>query len=113
MSETWLAWTHTTDASTGGGAYQSQQALGETDEAALLVFKALHTRLRRESTESLKWFIHTLGHSPQRPLALSDMLQCLAAADACAKGQTVGIGGWVITAAWFGGTWSIEDIRKT
>ena len=78
--------------------------------------EATHTRLRRESIESLQWFIHTLGHSPQRPLATPDMLHCLAAADACAEGQTVGIGGWVITgsaAAWFGETWSIAEIRKT
>ena len=47
---------------------------------------------------------------------MPEMLQCLAAADACAEGHTVGIGGWVITgsaAAWFGETWSIEEIRKT
>ena len=77
--------------------------------------EATQTRLRRESTESLKWFIHTL-HPPQRPLATPELLQCLAAADACAEGQQVGIGGWVITgsaAAWFGEMWSIEEVRKT
>ena len=77
--------------------------------------EASHTRLRRESAESLKWFASTISHSPQRPLAMPSTLQCLAAADACAENTKVGIGGWVITptaVAWFAEMWDISELRK-
>ena len=54
--------------------------------------------------ESLKWFATVLGNAPERPLAMEELFQCLAAADACAEGTTIGIGGWVLTStavAWF------------
>ena len=66
--------------------------------------EASHTRLRRESVESLEWFASTISQSPQRPLAMPSTLQRLAAADACAEDTKVGIGGWVIiptAVAWF------------
>ena len=77
--------------------------------------EASHTRLRRESVESLKWFAATISQSPQRPLAMPSTLQCLAAADACAEDAKVGIGGWVITptaVAWFAEMWDISELRK-
>ena len=78
--------------------------------------EASHTRLRRESVESLKWFASTISQSPQRPLAMPSTLQCLAAADACAEENMVGIGGWVITptaVAWFAEMWDISELRRT
>ena len=77
--------------------------------------EATHTRLRRESVESLSWLAQTLAQSPERPMAMPNLLHCLAAADACAEGSTVGIGGWVITPtalAWFAETWDITQIRQ-
>ena len=44
------------------------------------------------------------------------LLHCLAAADACAEGSTVGIGGWVIaksSIAWFTDTWDRAEVRQT
>ena len=41
-------------------------------------------------------------------------LQALAAADACAEDDLVGIGGWAITSSqviWFAKTWNMQDIR--
>ena len=76
--------------------------------------EATHTRLRRESVESLKWLAQTLAHSPERPMSMPNLLHCLAAADACAEGSTVGIGGWVIpptAVAWFAETWDLTEIR--
>ena len=76
--------------------------------------EATHTRLRRESVESLKWFATVLGNTPERPLAMEELFQCLAAADACAEG-TIGIGGWVVTStavAWFAETWSAKVARQ-
>ena len=78
--------------------------------------EASHTRLRRESVESLKWFASTISQSSQRPLAMPSTLQCLAAADACAEDTKVGIGGWVITpraVAWFAEMWEISELRQT
>ena len=43
-------------------------------------------------------------------------LQCLAAADACAEENKVGIGGWVITpnaVTWFAEMWDISELRHT
>ena len=47
--------------------------------------EATHTRLRRESVESLHWLAQTLAQSPERPMCMPTLLQCLAAADACAE----------------------------
>ena len=49
-----------------------------------------------------------------RPLARPHQLQALAAADACAEDDLVGIGGWAITSSqvvWFAETWNMRDIR--
>ena len=48
-------------------------------------------------------------------MSMPSLLQCLAAADACAEGSTVGIGGWVITSsavAWFAETWDMTQVRQ-
>ena len=45
----------------------------------------------------------------------SPVLRCMAAADAMAEGETVGIGGWISTSkqfVWFSETWSMTEIRK-
>ena len=42
-------------------------------------------------------------------------LQALAAADACAEEEVVGIGGWAVAASqmvWFAETWTMQDVRR-
>ena len=72
--------------------------------------------LRKDSKVCLNWLSRCFASAPTVPLALPPLLPCLAAADACAEGDTVGIGGWFLTSnafAWFGETWSMSDIRQT
>ena len=72
--------------------------------------------LRKDSKFCLNWLSRCFASTPTVPLALPPLLPCLAAADACAEGNTVGIGGWFLTSnafAWFGETWSMSDIRQT
>ena len=43
------------------------------------------------------------------------MLACKAAADACAEGSVVGIGGWFITSSsvsWFAETWQFQEVQE-
>ena len=57
----------------------------------------------------------TLSFSPSAPLADPPCLICMAAADACAEGDTVGVGGWLATSSsivWFAETWHMQDLRK-
>ena len=48
------------------------------------------------------------------PLKQAPVLPCLAAADACAEGDEIGIGGWIISCSqviWFGETWKYADAQ--
>ena len=71
--------------STRGGA--------EVDEAAM-DSSLRPIRLQNDSSQRLEGV----------PLMVKTLLECQAAADACADGQVAGIGGWIIKssdAAWF------------
>ena len=50
-------------------------------------------------------------HSPVQPLARPHQLQALAAADACAENDLVGIGGWAITSSQV--VWYLEHAGHT
>ena len=66
------------------------------------------TTLSKASQAWLQWLGSCLKHSPVQPLAKQPRLQALAAADACAEEEVVGIGGWAVTASqmvWFAETW--------
>ena len=55
------------------------------------------------------------GNGPEMLLAMEELFQCPAAADAYAEGTTIGTGGWVVTSnavAWFAETWTGEEARK-
>ena len=48
------------------------------------------------------------------PLRNKPMLACKAAADACAEGNVVGIGGWFISrrcVSWFAETWDFAEVQ--
>ena len=60
--------------------------------------------LRNESRQALRWLSACFNHDQLRTLRQSPLLHCMAAADAMAEGDTVGIGGWIGAASnffWF------------
>ena len=61
------------------------------------------TSLSKSSQQCLTWLASCFQHSPVQPLARPRQLQALAAADACAEDDLVGIGG--------AETWNMQDIR--
>ena len=74
------------------------------------------TTLQKDSRECIAWLRNTLEYSPTAPLSDPPCLPCLAAADACAEEDMVGVGGWLITShavVWFSEMWSIQDLRLT
>ena len=74
-----------------------------------------YTSLSKSSQQCLTWLASCFRHSPIQPLARPHQLQALAAADACAEDDMVGIGGWAITSSqvvWFAETWNMQDIRR-
>ena len=73
-----------------------------------------YTSLSKSSQQCLTWLASCFRHSPVQPLAWPHQLQALAAADACAEDDLVGIGGWAITSSqvvWFAETCNMQDIR--
>ena len=73
-----------------------------------------YTSLSKSSQHCLTWLASCFRHSPIQPLARPHQLQALAAADACAEDEMVGIGGWAITSSQvvsFAETWNMQDIR--
>ena len=59
------------------------------------------TTLQKDSKNCIAWLLATLSFAPAAPLADPPCLICMAAADACAEGDTVGVGG------------HIQDLRQT
>ena len=51
--------------------------------------------LRNESRQALLWLAACFHHDQLRTLRQAPLLHCMAAADAMAEGDTVGIGGWI------------------
>ena len=65
---------------------------------------AEHTRLSKMSKHGVEWLLQCFHLDLACPLRSKPMLACKAAADACAEGSVVGIGGWFITSSsvsWF------------
>ena len=58
-----------------------------------------YTSLSKSSQQCLTWLALCFQHSPVQPLARPHQLQALAAADACAEDDLVGIGVWAITSS--------------
>ena len=58
---------------------------------------AEHTRLSAASKANIEWLLQCFQADLACPLRSKPVLACKAAADACAEGTTVGIGGWFIS----------------
>ena len=70
---------------------------------------------RNESRQALLWLSACFQHDQLRTLRQSPLLHCMAAADAMAEGDAVGIGGWISTSTeflWFSESWSMTEIRR-
>ena len=70
--------------------------------------------LRDESRQAIAWFLSCFIHDRTTSIRQRNTLHCLAAADAMAQHDTVGIGGRIITAsqcAWFSEKWSMQQLR--
>ena len=70
--------------------------------------------LKQQSRDAILWLEQVFKHNNRIPLQLPAMLQCLSAADAMAKGNRVGIGGWICTSsgfAWFSEIFCMTDVR--
>ena len=64
---------------------------------------AKEIRLRKPSTEALHWLQQVLHLDRMTSLRAAPHIACLAAADACADENSVGIGGWAVTSGDVGG----------
>ena len=53
--------------------------------------------LRNESRQALRWLASGFSHDQLRAMRQAPLLPCMAAADAVAEGETIGIGGWIST----------------
>ena len=72
-------------------------------------------RLRAEAKQALLWLATCFSHDRVRSMRQNPMLRCYAAADACADGDVVGIGGWFVSeshCSWFSEQWDISEIRE-
>ena len=70
--------------------------------------------LRDESRQAIAWLPACFSHDRIRSIRQKPALQCYAAADAMAKGETFGIGGWLITSShcsWFSEQYCMSEAR--
>ena len=80
-----------------------------------VVPSAEHTRLSKMSKHSVEWLLQCFHLDLACPLRSKPTLACKAAADACAEGSIVGIGGWFISSnsvAWFAETWQFQEVQQ-
>ena len=73
------------------------------------------THLRNESRHALLWLSSCFQHDQLRALRQSPLLRCMAAANAMAEGDAVGIGGWISASTaflWFSESWSMTELRR-
>ena len=71
--------------------------------------------LRDDSRDAIDWLEAWFSHDGLRSLRQRPLLQCYAAADAMAQGDTVGVGGWIVTAnsvAWFSEQYRVAEVRS-
>ena len=72
--------------------------------------------LCQDSRVCLHWLHSCFGHARVVSLRQAPVLRCMAAADARADGDTVGVGGWISTSSdfcWFcANQWSMPEVRR-
>ena len=76
---------------------------------------AVHTRLSAASEANIEWLLQCFQADLACPLRSKPILARKAAADACAEGATVGIGGWIISSrsvSWFAETWDFQEVQQ-
>ena len=76
---------------------------------------AEHTRSSAASKANIEWLLQCFQADLACPLRSKPILACKAAADACAEGTTVGIGGWFIfsrSVSWFAETWDFQEVQQ-
>ena len=89
---------------------QSQNSVGAHSRPA-----AEHTRLSKTSRANIEWLLQCFQADLACPLQSKPILACKAAADACAEGTKVGIGGWFISSpsvSWFAETWDFQEVQQ-
>ena len=77
--------------------------------------QATKTQLRKDTRDCLAWLTRCIQQTPVYPVKQAPILPCLAAADACAEGHEIGIGGWIISRShviWFGETWTYAAAQE-
>ena len=70
--------------------------------------------LRDESKQAIAWLSACFSHDRIRSIRQKPALQCYAAADAMAKGEPFGIGGWLVTSShcsWFSERYCMSEAR--
>ena len=75
---------------------------------------AEHTCLSAASRANIEWLLQCFQADLACPLQSKPILACKAAADACAEGTKVGIGGWFISSrsiSWFAETWDFQEVQ--
>ena len=76
---------------------------------------AEHTRLSAASRANIEWLLQCFQADLACPLRSKPILARKAAADACAEGTKVGIGGWFISSrcvSWFAETWDFQEVQQ-
>ena len=76
---------------------------------------AEHTRLSAAGEANIEWLLQCFQADLACPLRSKPILACEAAADACALGATLGIGGWFISSrsvSWFAETWDFQEVQQ-
>ena len=71
--------------------------------------------LCKDSRICLHWLHACFGHARVVSLRQAPVLRCVAAADARADGDIVGIGGWISASSdfcWFAQQWSMAEVRR-
>ena len=88
---------------------QSQASVGARSR------RCEQTRLSTASRANIEWLLQRFQADLACPLQSEPILACKAAADACAEGAKVGLGGWFISSrsvSWFAETWDFQEVQQ-